>query len=322
VIEGSFIFKVSFKKQIDRTWKICFLFCAFICSLHAYSQPNQKLSKGQVANQVYSTLDHLNSLAAAFNGVQCAQSDKLCWWFLFHLAIGDSGNKSMQRFADQVPISTQGIFTGEAHVFQYPAYWALKGVSPKTKLRNGQSLNNYIYQRNWLRAFAGNKDKEPSWYLIGQKFYRQLAPVTAVYYDEKACSGSHYLLGLSASGTNSALFYQQLFNYKNELKQVFYYPPEQALINPKQADLITHSLEALCLSGQREAIGGEQFVYTLHFLEHFYAIFSQQMVQAGDAQEFLKGNTDIVVLTADLLGHFRYGLKVCANLEPNYLNDL
>ena len=138
------------------------------------------------AGRIDSALKYLEQDAKYFAGLKCSRNDEFCWWFLFHIRIGDSGSHSMRKFITQTPISNTGNLTGEGHIFQFPAYAILKGVSLDTELSNGLTLEEYIQNQDWLYKFQTSQDKEPSWYLIGQSLYSDLIPIQTAYNDELA----------------------------------------------------------------------------------------------------------------------------------------
>lgn len=285
--------------------------------LSSHVQAKIKLSTAQRINVA---LEYLDKDAEYFNHLKCSPMDEFCWWFLFHVRIGDSGAAPMQRLSSQIPISLNGNLKGQGHIFQFPAYWLLKGVPPDALLTNGQTIDEYIKNTNWLYNFEISSDKEPSWYLIGQNFYPELYNISAEFEGPLACGGSHYLVGLYAAGEKQ-IFKKQLKIYLRNLEQAIEYTPEQVLADPHKADLIMHSFETLCLTGNRELIQEKLFSYNLLFLNHFQRQFdnlinSQASLQPKDLQN---KNEDLAYALADMLGHFRYGLKICAEKEYNHL---
>lgn len=320
-------FKVFIKKQIFPIRSICFLFYLFFVSgvcLHSQAEPlfisENQLTKKEASQLIQTTLIRLDRLAARFHNVQCSNKDDLCWWFLFHLAIGESGPGNLSHLLSIAPERASGNLAGEAHVFQVPAYSLIKGVNPNTKLQSGQRLEEYILSRDWIRALELSSDREPSWYLVGRAFYKTLRPIHPEYYEEKSCMGAHYLLALSIDEAHLPYFQRELDLYHRNLRAALEFPAAEALKDPQKADLLTHSFEALCLSGQRELIDAEHLIYTLAFLDEFDYVFEEQFTSSGSAENFLKSDLETVVLTGDILGHLRHGLRICANLERNRLN--
>ncbi len=263
----------------------------------------------------------LDSKAAKFQEIECSEKDLFCWWFLFHINIGNPGSSSMQGFAENIKVLPNGKFTGEGHLFQYPAYWLLKGVPPETELSNGESLIEFIESEDWQKNLYLANDKEPSWYLIGERILPSLPRVDTNYSDETACMGSHYLVGLYAQNPDSPLFRLELEKYKELLDEVMQTSPEEALSQPGKADILIHSFETLCLVDQRQIIDAKFFNYNMRFLEAFSRLINRDLRNASSPEQFVNSRSETAYLTAGMLGHFRYGLRVCAGFERNRLRS-
>jgi hypothetical protein len=309
--------KKTLKKQIQSPWLICFLFFSLFGALSVSA--DETSSHGPAYYDSLEAVSYLDKIAKNFDNLHCSSKDEFCWWFLFHIRIGDSGSQSMQRFAEQVPFQNSGHFMGEAHVFQYPAYWLMKRVNRSTNLQTGQTIDQFVKNRNWPEVFRNSKDKEPSWYLIGQKFYPSLPKVSPLYSKEASCLGSHYLVGLSIDESNSLIFDKQLNLYINKLRNVTQYDADEAIYDPFKADIVVHAPESLCLSGRRDLIDSDLFYYNLEFLEAFSNEFEKGFSKVNSPESFVKADSSIAYLTASVLGHFRHGLKVCAGIQQNPL---
>jgi len=280
--------------------------------------PNQASS--QIKFYTKEAISYLDELAIPFNNLKCEKNDEFCWWVLFHTSIGGSGNKQMQNFATSVPFNyTKNVFVGESHIAQYSSYYLLKKVSLNTVLKSGETLNEYIINRDWLKDFRQNADKEPSWYLIVNHFYKSLPEISPVYNTERACQGGHYLVGVSTKKN----IYQSLFDY--ELRD-YYYRFKQAaqtftpadLYNPYKADLLTHGLETLCLSGHLELIDEQLFYANLLLLQTYSIEIEKERKKYNTPEAFVKGNKELAYSTGEILGHFRNGLRVCSGMERQF----
>lgn len=308
---------------------LCLLFYFFINSLSVEAIGDLKPAKVTKPNEirVYTrqAISYLDSIASRFNHLNCRLEDDFCWWFLFHLKIGEQGSRPMTEFARSVPFLnkvglTGNIFPGESHVFQYPAYWLLKGVPTNTILRNGRTVDDYIFSRSWDKVFKNSSDKEPSWYWIGRHFYPQLPQFQEHFdSDEVACLGSHYLVGLSQEHRSNPVYGEYLEDYYYRLKQAMRVSPEIALKDPFKADLIMHYMETFCLSGRPDLIDQESFFYTLKFMEAYSKKLNREYPKYLTQNDFVRPELEIAYATAEMLGHFRNGLRVCLDRNTNPL---
>jgi hypothetical protein len=275
-------------------------------------------SPSQINFYTKEAINYLDDLAIPFNNLKCAANDDFCWWVLFHVSIGESGNKQMKKFATSVPFNYhKNVFAGESHIAQYSAYWLLKRLPLNTILTDSQTINEYILRRDWVRDFWQNEDKEPSWYFMVNRFYTRLPQVSPVYPNtERACQGGHYLVGLSTQKhLYKPLFDYELRDYYFRLKQTIQTFKPQDLHNPVKADLISHGMETLCLSGHRELIDESIFYTSLYLVQTYSLEIERERKKYTSPEAFLKGNRELAYSTAELLGHFRNGLKVCAGFE-------
>ena len=265
-------------------------------------------------------INYLDELAIPFDNLKCAKNDKFCWWVLFHTSIGASSNKQMQKFAVSVPFNYQkNVFVGESHIAQYSAYYLLKKVSLNTPLQSGQTLNEYIINRDWQKDFRQNADKEPSWYFMVNHFYRQLPEINPVYNTERACQGGHYLVGLSTKkNIYPALFNHELRDYYFRLKQAAQTFTPADLYNPYKADLLTHGLETLCLSGHLELIDEQIFYANLLLLQSYSVEIEKERKKYNTPEAFVQGNKELAYSTGEILGHFRNGLKICSAVQKQF----
>lgn len=318
-------------KQWKRNLKLAALFgaaCFFAFNnlaspskaITSFNTASQNIPKSKIREFTNEATGYLDRVAKNFDTLNCPVDDHFCWWFLFHIKIGESGSGPMTEFARSVPVKkANDSFVGEAHIFQYPSYWAIKGVKSSTKLKSGASIEDYVYSKDWLWLFANSPDPEPSWYLMGKHFYPDLPEVSASYRGETACLGSHYLVGLSSNNANPALFKLKLNDYYERLHKAMQSPPEEAFKDPFKADLIAHAMETFCLSGRADLIDEETFLYTLKYLEVYSNEFDREIGRHTSLNDFVKRDSEIAYATAEMLGHFRNGLKVCAGIEPNRL---
>ncbi|MDX1920666.1 MAG: hypothetical protein SFU25_08045 [Candidatus Caenarcaniphilales bacterium] len=298
-------------------------------SLTSLSNPNTPIKPNEIRIYTAQAIRYLDGVSQKFSNLSCSVNDDFCWWFLLHVKIGEKGSRPMLEFARSVPIfgkprlrnNIENIFPGESHVFQYPAYWLLKGVPTNTLLRNGQTIEEYILNRDWERAFTKSSDKEPSWYWIGKAFYPQL-PAFEEQFDPKevACLGSHFLVGLSQSKRQSPVYTRYLEDYYYRLKQAMRVSPEIALKDPFKADLLMHYMETFCLAGRPDLIDKESFFYTLKFMEAYTKEFNREFAKSSSINSFVKADSEMAYATAEMLGHFRNGLRVCLNRSANPLN--
>jgi len=310
-------------------WVACFFIFYAVCSgaevqKYSYSQfPESKKNttspKDKIRALTQEAILELDEIARVFDDLRCAADDHFCWWFLFHVRIGERGPTAMTQFVRSLPLNQPGRnFVGEAHLFQYPAYWAIKGVNPNTRLKSGLTIADYVYERNWAWDFATGADKEPSWYLMGRHFYPDLPNVSAQHKDEKACLGSHYLVGLSVNKKHRKLFELELDDYYQRLLEAMKGSPEEAFRDPFKADLIAHAMETFCLSGRVDLIDRQMFMYALRYLDVFKREFKQEF-NNSDVKNFVRADSEIAYATGEMLGHFRNGLRVCSKDEVNRL---
>ncbi len=194
----------------------------------------------------------------------------------------------------------------------------MKKVPINTTLKNGETLENYIFSRNWLELFEDNLDKEASWYRVGQIYYPELPNVSVhLSKSEMSCLGSHYLIGSSLHPRKYAKQHKSLLKefYFNLQNLVHSQNPTEALHNPLSSDLIVHSYETFCLSNRKDLIDRKFFFYSLKYIEKFAQAFEQNFSGENSALDFIQTKSEIAYTTAEVLGHLRYGLKVCSAME-------
>ncbi len=335
----------SQEKQIKKRAQASVWFCLFFSTVffvitlglvpsseakESFAPENEQVKslKKKYQQVLQDNLAYLDRTAHKFDSLSCAKDDVFCWWFLFHIRIGDTGSEPMARFAQRAYLSddldSNGfLFIGEGHVFQYPAYWLLKGVKPETLLRAGYTFEDLIQNTNWPYVRQVSSDKEPSWYLIGRHFDSKLPRISPKYRGNIACAGSHYLVGLSVDSRHIELFDQELAEYMQNIDYAIQSFSETGLLDRQQSDLIAHAMETLCLSGRQDLISPDLFwvsmEFTKQFKSDFESSFAVSLRSSNSLNGFVTPNHEIAYMTAEMLGHFRNGLKVCFGIEPNRL---
>ena len=330
---------ISFEKQMKkRAWDlvwfclffitICFVTLGSVTPLEAkedFAPTNKQTRSLKAFND---NLAYLDRVARKFDSLSCAKNDVFCWWFLFHIRIGNTGSESMTRFAQKAYLSddldSDGfLFIGEGHIFQYPAYWLLKGVKSDTLLRAGYTFQDLIQNTDWPYIQQISADKEPSWYLMGRRFDSTLPKISPRYRGNLACGGSHYLVGLSVNPRHEELFEQELAEYMQNIDDAIQSFSETGMLDRQQSDLIAHAMETLCLSGRQDLISADLFwvsmAFTKQFKSDFESSFTANINSNNSINAFVTPNHEIAYITAEMLGHFRNGLKVCYGIEPNRL---
>lgn len=277
----------------------------------------------------------LVEMANYFKSLKCGLSDHVCWWFLFHLAIGESSNDLMTKFAQKVPLRFSkelgyGSFAGEAHIAQYPAYWLLKGVKLNTLLDSGQSIKDYLNNTPWekvhidtiSRTNTYNVNEELSWYWMAQALYPQLPVLTQSTHFESACGGGHHLSGLYFA--QSPEFDDELEEFMQKINTMVLsknIPP--AYQNYPYYELykfyvLSHAFESLYLSKQQALIDDKLVDKAIKHIEAIYKHFLAVKVQVESPEQFLetiKADGTSHYYYGDTLGHFRFGLNLCSGKE-------
>jgi hypothetical protein len=282
-----------------------------------YPSFSDEIHRRDVHQLTRSAIASLDETSHYFDDLRCSPYDSFCWWFLFHLSIGETGNKAMRHFAQRVPYKADGTFVGEAHVSQYSAYWFLKGIPSDTTLSTGETFNEHMYSTDWKNLFRQSTDKEPSWYLISEAFAPDLPKISPRYEKEKSCMGSHYLIGLYADKSNRKLYESYLQDYYYRVYEVLNVHPSQALTDETKSDLILHSFESFCLTGQKHLISKELFYYSIDLLNLYLKQLKQKMDQYPDPNSLIANDSEFIFLSGEVFGHFRNGLKVCSGVEQN-----
>ncbi len=285
--------------------------------------------------QMQEAINKLDKMSAYFSNLQCKPDDAQCWWYTFHLAIGDTGPASMTRFAQKVPYKNfdklgYGSFKGEAHVAQYPGYWLLKGVNTNTKLRSGSTLNEYIKNTPWSKVYTDtvkkinpvNINEELSWYWITRSFYPQLKKLEQTTHFEDSCGGGHHITGM---------YYNNTPESKNELKGFMKkinglvlsdtVPPEYK--NYPYVDLyrfyvLSHAFESLYFTRNENLVSPKLVQKAVEHTNLMYGYFQNGKAQYADPENFfekIRSEGYAIYYYGDTLGHFRYGLKICAGVD-------
>lgn len=316
---------------------------------------NLNINEAQV-EAVERLIARLDALSKKFSsGLHCEKDDYFCWWFLFHLNIGREGNGGMQSFAHSVPIITKykdgqiiekegkkykeidyEIFAGEAHIFQMPAYWILKGVPLSLRLSNGRTLREYIRQTDWEKVLSDVLIKkntnyinpELSWYNLGRQRVEWLPELSALSEeefpkDQISCGSSHEL------ASERPVSEERLVNYSAKIKNML------ENVQPTDVDLeslflATHVLEAYSLIGRRDLIDQELLDFELRFGDDMIDKFERNLKELKrempldgidefdenfNANAFLEKFPDASYGFADLFGHFLFGLRLYLGKE-------
>ncbi|MDX1920429.1 MAG: hypothetical protein SFU25_06800 [Candidatus Caenarcaniphilales bacterium] len=282
------------------------------------------------------TIHKMDEMAEYFKTVECPVDDRVCWWFRFHLAIGEVGSAGMTQFAKQVPLDNHpswgyANFMGEAHIAQYPAYYLLKGIDKNTPLKSKTSFVQYLDKTPWKKMYTDTVSKENtvninhelSWYWIAKAKYPSLpmfVQSTAPY--EEACEGGHHLPGLYFS--NDPSFPAELKEFNDRLKKLVIpkVVPASMKSDPyielKRFYALSHAFEDFMLTDQKKLISQaliDRAVEHVDKLEEHYKINKPKFKSASEFFHTAKMDGYFHYYYGDTLGHFRYGIHMCTGRD-------
>ena len=285
--------------------------------------------------ELHKSMQKLDEMANYFKKLKCGLSDNVCWWFLFHLSIGEPDTELMTKFAQKVPLRFSselgyGSFAGEAHITQYPAYWLLKGVSLNTNIDSGQSIKQYLNSTPWEKVYTDtvnktntyNVNEELSWYWMARSVYPSLKPLEQTSSFESACGGGHHLSGLYFS--QSPEFTTELNEFMSKVHtMVLSKNIPKAYKNYPYYELyrfyvLSHAFEGLYLTKQQALIDDRLVNKAIEHIETIYSHFLQTKATVNNPQEFfeyIKSDGTSHYYYGDTLGHFRFGLNLCSQRE-------
>ncbi|HEY9886493.1 MAG TPA: hypothetical protein V6C96_04455 [Vampirovibrionales bacterium] len=296
------------------SWKLLFfIFTLFTCSLQVSS--GSLFKQKQVFQSSIQALNYLDQIALYFEELECERSDAFCWWFKFHKSIGDNGPRSSIEFANSVPSKANSkfntFFVGESHVFQYPAYWLVKGVPLSTKLSSGKTLKQFIEEHNWEQLLQKEED---SWYQLGNYFLKQPSSNSTTLNSDNinyACGGSHKII--ASYLTSKSSFQKELNEFLAKLEKGKDSHPSVILNKPQIIDPFFHSFEVLCSTINEDKFSLEQIQYHFNLLQAFSSEFERSFTSSASLKSFINEENEIAYTTAEMLGHYRYGLRLCIN---------
>jgi|GEM_PF-4922964 len=279
----------------------------------------------------------LDFLAKDFLDLECKNNEDFCWWFKFNLALGETGKKEISKFARSVPFYfyrdlNYGSFLGEAHIFQYPAHFLIKGIEPNLKLKSNQTIKEYLEFTNWRNVFQdamlGKHPKytnwELSWYWLGRKSsgLSSLGQIEANFFKNGtlACDGAFYLAGTSYY--NQSDFERYALVFEDKIKEMLINFPEARQFDRKLYEffLVSYLLEGYSLAGKQNLISEETLDYVIKFTQNFRKKFYLKTKTYTSSREFLEKDQEFAYFTTCVLGHLRYGAKLYLGIEKFHVN--
>lgn len=280
-------------------------------------------------------LGRLDEMGKYFSDLKCAKNDLPCWWFKFHVAIGETGPQSMTRFAHEVPLFYRpefayGHFAGEAHIAQYPAYWKMKGISEQTVLSSGQTLQEFIFQTPWEKIYYDtlhrthpvNINEELSWYSVLRSYHPELKNIQQNTAFESACAGGHHLTGLYYA--NDLRYGAELNEFNGKVQDLILakeLPPaykSYPYVDLLRFYVLSHLFETYYLTHNKALVDDELVDKAVAHINTIYKYFIAGKAKFNTPEEFvaeIKSGGFSLYYYGDTLGHFRYGLKLCAGME-------
>ena len=282
----------------------------------------------------------LDILAKSFLDLNCSTIEQtdFCWWFKFNLALGETGSQKIREFAQSVPVyfypePGYSVFAGEAHIFQYPAHFLLKGLRANLQLDSGESLAEYVEQTNWQSVFEDASiglhpqytNRELSWYWLGRASYskKKLRQIEANLLQNSplSCDGAFYLAGLMYYKPEE--FKRYAWAFQEKIKKMIADFPEARQFDRRlyQFFLATYLLEGYSLAGKEELVSKETIAYLIKFIRNFRKEFEQRKKNHASAESFIENDPEFAYVSTCILGHLRYGAKVYLGIEKINLSE-